>query len=375
MWQYRFLGDFAAFTQASSDYRRAIQLDPSNQSAFFDYGRALIWHDPQLAQSLFERVVELEPLAVSARAMSAVALDKRGLHAAARERMQELDDGILCCRGSNAVYLAGQMMELGHLDDAIKDLRETQERGGLELPVWLWSLYLSLNDQVAARAALDFDDTEVAKSVADAAALLMRGRYVEAFLALDSYRKNSQQIRLLDIPAARLALIAAKPAEALAILRQRLPDVYSGIEPVNGHNAMPALDLVLAWKSTGDKVQSRQLLGRIAAFLDSPAAPQLPLFVYQRARAHALAGESELALQALDRAYTAGFRTLWAPDLHPQPLLYIDSIEVDPAFAVLRSHPRYRSWLARLKTDNARQLALLKARDATSTAGRVVVAK
>ncbi len=114
--------------------------------------------------------------------------------------------------------------------------------------------------------------------------------------------------------------------------------------------------------------QSRQLLDRIASFLDGPAAPRLPMFVYQRARAHALNGESELALQALDRAYAGGFRTTWALDLHPQPFLYIDPIDVDPAFVTLRTHPRYVSWLARINEDNSRQLAQLRARDAANPA-------
>jgi TolB-like protein/DNA-binding winged helix-turn-helix (wHTH) protein len=371
MWRYRFLGDFAAYTQASGDYRRAIQLDPANYNALFDYGRALIWHEPSLAQSLFERVAELEPLAIPARAMGAVSLDIRGLHAAARQRLQELDDGILCCRGRYAVFLAGERSQFGQLDEAVMGLREAQERGGLEMPVWLWALYMSLNDRAAAGTSPDFGNTEVARTLSGAAALTMLGRYNDALQAIDRYRNKFGQSRLLDLPAARLALIAGKPSEALTILQQRMPDVYSGIEPINGHNAIPALDLAAARKGAGELTKSRQLLARIAAFLGSPAAPQLPLFIYQRARAHALAGESELALTTLDQAYAAGFRTLWAPDLHPQPLLYIDPIDADPGFAALRSQPRYRMWLGRVKADNARQLAQLRARDATQTTRRL----
>ena len=73
--------------------------------------------------------------------------------------------------------------------------------------------------------------------------------------------------------------------------------------------------------------QQRVLLERIAAYLDGPAALRLPLFAFQRARAHALAGESEAAFRALDEAYERGFRTTWALDLRPQSLLYIDPIE------------------------------------------------
>ena len=94
MWRYRFLDDYQAYAQARTDYRRAAQLDPSNDAALFDYGRAVLWHEPDLAQNLFERVTELEPLANAAQGMSAVALSHRGLHDAARARMREAGDGI-----------------------------------------------------------------------------------------------------------------------------------------------------------------------------------------------------------------------------------------------------------------------------------------
>jgi TolB-like protein/DNA-binding winged helix-turn-helix (wHTH) protein len=369
MWQYRFLGDLGAYAQATADYRRAIQQDPSNQGAFFDYGRAMLWHDPQLAQTLFERVAELEPLALPARGMSATALGVRGLRTVARERLRTLDDGVLCCRGRNAIYRAGNLVQFGQLDEGVIATRDAQERGGLELPVWLWSMFMSLGDLKSASATVNFGDAEDARALGAAAELTMRSRYADAYAVLNRYRSRVSQSRLLDLPAARLALIAGMPGQALAILRRRLPDLYSGVEPVNGHNVIPALDLAIAWRTTGEQTPSQQLLKRIAAFLDTPAAPQLPLFIYQRARAHALAGESDLAMKALDRAFTAGFRDIWAPDLHPQPLLYIDSIEADPAFLALRSQARYQSWLARLKSANAHQLARLRAHDAAKPPG------
>ncbi|MGH8240255.1 MAG: hypothetical protein ACREXP_25015, partial [Steroidobacteraceae bacterium] len=83
---------------------------------------------------------------------------------------------------------------------------------------------------------------------------------------------------------------------------------------------------------------------------------RLPLFAFQRARAHALAGEYEAAFSALDRAYDAGFQTTWALDLRPQSLLYIDPIDADPAFSSLRNDPRLARWLARVRADNAAQL-------------------
>jgi hypothetical protein len=86
--------------------------------------------------------------------------------------------------------------------------------------------------------------------------------------------------------------------------------------------------------------------------------------VYLRARAYALAGELEPAQQTLDRAYAEGFRTTWGVDVAPRPFDYIDPLAADPAFAAFRKTPAYQAWLEGIATDNARQLARLRSRDA-----------
>lgn len=363
MWRYRFLGDYQAYVAASSDYRRAIQLDPYNDTAFFDYGRAVLWHEPDLAQSLFERTVQIEPLRRRAGGMAALALGIRGEPDAGRERLRRHAEQGLVRPAFDAAGVAAFEQHFGRLDEAVVAAQQALPRGGLEGPVQLWGLHMSLGDREAAGKSLDFGDTDLAGSLREAAILVMHGRYEDAFEFLDGRRSDFEHSRILDLPTARLALIAGRPAKALEIIKIRLPDLVTGVEPINGHNAMPALDLVAAWQGTGEQAQSRQLLGRIAAFLDDPASPRLPVFLYLRARAHALAREVMPAMQSLDRAYDAGFRTTWANDLHPQPFFYVDSVEVDPAFAALRSHVRYQSWISRIRTDNVRQLERLKNRD------------
>ena len=85
------------------------------------------------------------------------------------------------------------------------------------------------------------------------------------------------------------------------------------------------------------------------------------MFTYLRARTHALAGEKELALSALDRAYDEGFRLTWGIDLMPGLLFYIDPIDADPAFAALRESKGFKDWRERIRADNARQLKRFQA--------------
>jgi TolB-like protein/DNA-binding winged helix-turn-helix (wHTH) protein len=364
MWRYRFQGDYQAFVAANEDFRRAIELDPRNDTAVFDYGRALLWHEPDLAQDLFERTITIEPLRRRAGSMAALTLGMRGQVDAARQRMQGQRERALIPQVGDAHGVAGFEQHFGRLDEAVVAARAALPRGGIEGPMQLWSLCMSLGDRDAAAAALDFGDSTLAASLRQAATMTMQGRYADAFEFLDRRRGEFSHSRILDLPAARLALIAGRPVQARLIIEQRLPDLVTGVEPVNGHNVIPALDLVVAWEGAGEQSRSRELLGRISAYLDDPASPRLPMFLFLRARAHALAREPEQAMQALDRAYEAGFRTTWANDLHPQPFFYLDPVELDPAFATRRRPGYYQGWISRIRADNARQLERLKNRDA-----------
>ena len=122
---------------------------------------------------------------------------------------------------------------------------------------------------------------------------------------------------------------------------------------ITATRVLPALDLVLAWSKTDRSAQARRLLEQIEAYLDGPDAPKLPMFTVQRARAHALAGDANLAQQTLERAYTEGFRMNCVLDLYPQPLLYVDCIDVDPAFALLQREGQFDAWLARIRRQPA----------------------
>jgi len=364
-WQYRFRGDFAAFVQAQGNYRHAIELDPSNSLAFFDYGRALLWHERDLAKSLFERAVEIEPLARGAQILTATILSMDGQPQAARAQCRAwqnraVGDDELC-----TMVLAVVEGSYGNLDQSIVLLRRLRRGGDLGLETQLWSAYLSLGDVAAARRALNFGTSDLAKALATAASFTMDARYEEAYQSLEVQRRQFEFSRVLDLPTARLALIAGRPQQAVAILEARLPDLVTGTEPVDAHNVMPALDLAAAWKRTGQDALARQMLARVGTFLAGPSVPRLPVYEFMRARQYALAGKPDLAIRALDRAYEAGFRTTWAVDLNPQPLLYIDPIAADPCLDALRGDARLARWFARITADNARQLERLHVHDAS----------
>jgi tetratricopeptide (TPR) repeat protein len=366
--RYSQAGDFKAFAQAQADFRRALELDPSNSLAMFHYGRAMLWYDPDLALSLFEQTIQLDPMRLSAVGFAASIVSMQGRHEEGLERVRQLYEQNPERKFHTAIHVANLEYYGGNLGEAAVFLREALPRGDIGR-IHLWALQMSLGDLAAARATLVAPEGDALSSALhEAAGLTMDGHYAQAFALLDRRRAEFPVTRALDVPAARLALIAAKPARARAILEPRLPDLVSLSEPINARNVLPALDLAAAWAGTGEDARADALLAQVAAFLDGPAVPRWPMFIFLRARAHALAGEPDLAQQALERAYSAGFRTTWAIDLLSHPFFYVDCIEVDPAFATVRRDPRFKSWLARVKADNAHQLEQLRARDAEKPA-------
>lgn len=368
MWRYRFLGDSSAYDRADALFRRAIEADPSNRYALFDYGRTMLWYQPERARQSLEQTVELDPLARGAVGLAALAMSRQGMHEAARLRLQELvtrpGDGRWS--GSVGTFEA----YLGHLDVAAPALLRFVGRSPhLGAKTHLWGIYMSLGDRAAAGELLrTAGDHPLTDALRTAAILGSEGRHAAAFEELDRRRAEFPTSRILDLPAARFALVAGEPERARVILEERLPDLATGTEVITAPRVLPALDLVLAWSRTGRSEDARRLLDRVAAFLDGPDAPRLPMFTVQRARAHALAGKTDAARQALERAYTEGFRVTCVLDLHPQSLLYVDCIDADPAFTDVRSEIGFDEWLARIGADNRAQLERLRSREAAGAA-------
>jgi len=366
-WKARFRGDHQASLRAHESFLRAIELNSANSYAHFSYARNVMWEDPDLALDLYVQLSELEPLWETPLVRSIeLSLIRQGAFEAARKRLTELGSQTADPTELN-LPMAGLEAQSGNLADAVIRLRAVLATDDFYVPgssTRLWALLMSIGDLEGARKVLAIEGGALAGALREAATLNMEGRFDDALEALERHRLSFPLSRVLDVPTARQALIGGMPARTVDILEARLPDLARGTAPVTAFNVMPALDLVAAYAGVGRTAEEGKLLDRIVAFLDGPHAPRLPLFVYARARAHALAGEREPAIRSLNRAYDEGFRTTWALDLPVLPLFYVDPIDADTAFQTLRSDPRFKTWRERIRADNARQLERLRIFDA-----------
>jgi TolB-like protein/Tfp pilus assembly protein PilF len=357
-WRYRVRGDYEAHIAGEANLQRAIEIDPTNSLAYEDFGRAILWHEPQLAESLLERAIEIDALCTFPNVLVATLLGNRGRLEDARRRCAELvarnPDAGLCAMAIGTVETY-----YGNFARAIPMLASVEKGVGGPARIQLWSMYMSMDDRRGAAAWLTFGKEPFEAALSSAARLGADGRHDEALAVLERFRREYPDSGLLDLPAARFALRAGHPQKAISLIEGRLPDLARGIEPISARNVIPAIDLALARIAGGAEIEGRQILREVAGYLDGSTAPKLPMFEVQRARVHALSGEPDAAFAALARAFDRGLRATWALDLRPQSYLYVDSLEADPALASLRADPRLADWFSRIRTANAAQLAQL----------------
>jgi tetratricopeptide (TPR) repeat protein len=151
--------------------------------------------------------------------------------------------------------------------------------------------------------------------------------------------------------ASHLELLVGQPQRAMAILLGRSPELAG--EPISINNCDAAIALATALQQAGRARDADALLRRLADWLDSDLAARRPQRWVARAQVHALLGEREAAFAALERAFDAGHRSILSAAFIGIPYYGEDN----PAFASLRDDPRLRAWYARIRADNARQLA------------------
>jgi adenylate cyclase len=347
-------GDSPSLEQALGDYRRAIELDPSNAQAHHWYANAIEEQDPDAALRSLERAVELDPLLRQAQLAVANVYVDRGEVAQARERIEKVIH--LYPDFAGAYRTAGDLeYRFGDLPRARTLLIQAYE---LEADPFVASGIYLMGVELGDPATVAEWKPRIAGNpmfdlVAGAADLSLAGRYPQA---LEVFRSGID--RFISNPwytlvTSQLELIGGEPQRAEALLLRRYPDLLQAATPIRLTSCDSAIALAAALQRTGKTGEAGQLLQRIAAWLDGPRALRRPQRWVARAQVHALRGERDAAFAALDRAFAEGHRNALGSTFMPAPYRGEDH----PAYGNLRGDPRLAAWFARIRADNARQLA------------------
>ena len=359
MARYQVSGDFPSLTHAQADFRQALALNPTDAYARVSFGFAEMYIDPDFALDLYEQALEIDPQQQHAQLQIANTFRNRGQFEEARKRYLSL---IELYPQNSSSYRQLALLELfsGHLDLAIPWFQEMNRHGSPQPAIDPWSARMSMGDDRAADAELRRPSEPVVDQQLNAAALrCMTGHCDEGLDLLEHARSDGLLNGELDLTAAHAALVIGQTERALLILMRHLPSVASGEEAINGYNVAGAIDLAATWQRLGRSDAAQRLLAQIATYLDRAPAVQLPAAIYLRAEVFALSGDKGQALDTLDRAFDAGFRTTWGTWLPPDSCIYLNHVSADPGIATLRDEPRFKAWLTRINNDNALQLARL----------------
>jgi len=128
--------------------------------------------------------------------------------------------------------------------------------------------------------------------------------------------------------AGQLQIRAGNAARAAVMLTRRFPELEQSTASFSEWNCDAAITLAAAWLRTGEDERARQLLARVATWLESSAGPRYPSATVMRAQVHALLGEREEAVAERGQMLAL--------------------LHVDPSFDSLRGDRRMTTLLAGL---------------------------
>jgi TolB-like protein/DNA-binding winged helix-turn-helix (wHTH) protein/tetratricopeptide (TPR) repeat protein len=349
------------YATAEAAYRRAFELNPS-------YARAHSWYSQFMYQigreresrEAARRAAELDPL-------SAPLLVNMGLAVAdpldPTEGLAWMDKARAAdpshpswARGRALVHAyAGQFDAALHWDLTVLELDPDSSWATLGVAIW----HLQLDDLEGARtwlAEATREGREPAGAFGYESMLHLYAGETETALAtarraLASYASDGNAYMVLDA-----VLLGRGAVEAvIATVRENFPEL-SGPEElsVGRPSLVPATDLALALRLSGDVTGSNDMLDAVTRYLDAPRREGSAEFAMHEVRVAAIRGDRAATLQLLESLTDRGWpREHWR--------YYRDH---DPAFDLMRSDPRFRRFFAAVEDDvRARRLRAAKSGD------------
>ena len=335
------------YATAEAAFQRAFELNPS-------YARAHSWYAQLMYQlgrerefrEAARRAAELDP-------MSAPLLVNMGLAVTdpvdPTEALRWMDKARIVdpkgpwARGRALAFAyAGRFDEALHWDLAALELDPHSRWATLGAGLW----HLELDDLQGARTWLEQatrQGRETSGAVGATALLhLYAGDTASALamarraLALDPGDSNTYMV--LDA----ISLSRGEVGSVVAVVRDNFPDLYGPEQLSVGRSSLvPATDLALALRLTGDAAAANELLDAVERYLDSVRQGGNAEFAVHEIRVTAIRGDRAQALRALDELVAGGWRGAqwrWHRD-H------------DPAFDALRADPDFRKAFVRVERD------------------------
>jgi TolB-like protein/Tfp pilus assembly protein PilF len=348
---------------------RARELEPQHPVVLIDQIIRWLWsHEPERGLVYAEELLRVDPLSLQGlRCIASLyrRLDRRDDAKRMFERMRSIDP-------HNTWYLWGAFYFASGRGDLVSALEAAEEAARIDTadpegPSAVAMLYLDLGDFIAAKfwndAALRLDSGAPHPMAMAALLHLYRDEEAEAVaIARELTQPGSRSRTMSRAFALRIEagpdLAAGNYEEMITrnlthypeLADGRLPTWRQSIEPHQLFGAfVVSLDLASVYLHAGDEAKAQALLSLVESEL--PYWPETALWRYGIAdvELHAIRGEKEKALAALQEHAETGFRDKWQ-----WQLLY------NPNLESIRDTPEFTAIVAEIEADMAEQLARVR---------------
>ena len=352
------------FDEAEIAFGRAMELSPNYPQTYHWYAGLIKWLPGRLdeAIALRKKALELDPLSlVILIGMAVDELDVGNFDAALRHVKRTIEIDPEFSRGYS--WIAGiYSMAYGQPEVAIRWLQQAMEMN----PQSSWYKtstglnYLDLGDYESAKENIEAGFSRAPDQLAAICSMMVLKIYAEQTNEIVSYARNCLQLsekagtykflwQGLALTALRDAdLKNSEPDAALVRYKELFPELFAGPVPgLQRSNMLAAVDAAGVLQRAGREDEARVLLVTALEFIQD--VPRLGMNGYQikDAEIHALLGNTEEALAALNEAIEQGWRRFWW------------LVERNPNLNSIRDEPEFLTMMAAVEADMADRLRSL----------------